>query len=159
VTEYPAQAQDQAELLGLVSAYARCVDRRDYAGLAGLFAPGSRVGKFEGPLGQLGSGYWRDGGEPFATSVRANHARYLVTTHHLGQHTTRIDADSADGETYCLAHHVYEQDGRRLNRVMAIRYLDDYSRSPAGWLFAERRLYVDWTEYRDMGSADGRRPT
>jgi hypothetical protein len=43
--------------------------------------------------------------------------------------------------------------------VMAIRYLDDYSRSPAGWLFAQRRLYVDWTEYRDMGSADGPRPT
>jgi SnoaL-like domain len=161
MTDYPARVRDQAELLGLVSAYARCVDRRDYAGLAGLFAPGSRVGKFERPPSQLGSGYWRDGGEAFAASVRANHARYLVTTHHIGQHTTCIDADSADGETYCLAHHVYEQDGRWLNRVMAIRYLDGYSRTRTGWLFAERRLYVDWIEYRDMGSvpgADGWRP-
>jgi hypothetical protein len=152
-------AQNRAELFGLVSAYARCVDRRDYAGLAALFAPGSRVGKFEGPPGQPpGPGYWRDGGEPFATSVRANHARYLVTTHHLGQQTTRVDGDRADGETYCLAHHVYERDARWINRVLSIRYLDDYRRGPAGWLFAERLLYVDWTEYRDMGSADGSGP-
>lgn len=155
MTEHGEQVQDRTEIFGLVGAYARCVDRRDYDGLAGLFAPGSRVGKFEGPPGQVGSGYWRDGGAPFAASVRANHARYVATTHLLGQHTAHIDAGSADGETYCLAHHVYEQDGRWRNRVMAIRYLDSYSRLPPGWLFTERRIYVDWIEYRAMGSAPG----
>src|ERR1700744_2259472 len=110
-----AQADDQAELHALVSAYARCVDGRDYEGLARLFTPGSRVGKFEGPREEPGPGYWRAGGEPFAASVRTNHSRYRVTTHLLGQHTTRLDGDRADGETYCLAPHVYLDGGRWMN--------------------------------------------
>jgi hypothetical protein len=152
VTAATAPADDRAGLLALVSAYARCVDGRDYDGLARLFASGSRVGKFEGPRTEPGPGFWRAGGEPFAASVRVNHARYRVTTHHLGQHTAALDGDRAGGETYCLAHHVYPDGDRWMNRVMAIRYLDDYVRGPAGWLFAERRIFVDWIEFRPMGS-------
>lgn len=149
---------DRSALAGLVAAYARCVDRRDYAGLAGLFADGSRVGKFEG---SSETGYWRDGGEVFASSVRDNHARYTATTHLLAQHDADLDGDRATGEAYCLAHHVYaDEDGWR-NRVMAIRYLDDYGRFGAGWLFTQRRILVDWIEYRPMGAvplAEGWRP-
>lgn len=152
MTAATTQADDRAGLLALVSAYARCVDGRDYDGLARLFAPASRVGKFEGPRADPGPGYWRDGGEPFAASVRANHARYRITTHHLGQHTSVLRGDRADGETYCLAHHVYSRESRWMNRVMAIRYLDAYARGPAGWLFAERQIFVDWIEFRPMGS-------
>jgi SnoaL-like domain/Luciferase-like monooxygenase len=163
LTMAPARpdARDRIELAELLSAYARCVDRRDYDGLARLFAAGSRVGKFESRPGGQGAGYWREGGTQFAASVRANHARYAVTTHLLGQHAVHIDGDSASGETYYLAHHIFRQDGRWIDRVMAIRYLDQYSRSPDGWLFAERRLFVDWIEYRPTGSeptADGWQP-
>jgi SnoaL-like domain len=156
-------AADRVELTDLVGAYARAVDTRDYAGLAGLFAPGSRVGKFEtAPGAAATAGYWRAGGEPFAASVRANHARFAVTTHLLGQHTLSDLSGRAAGELYCLAHHVYAENGRWLNRVMAIRYLDEYIRRPAGWRFAERRLLVDWVEFRAMGStpdAGGWQPT
>ena len=163
MTAAPAPADDRTELLALVSAYARCVDGRDYDGLAGLFAPGSRVGKFEGPRDDPGPGFWRDGGAPFAASVRVNHAAYRITTHQLGQHTVQLAGNRAAGETYCLAHHLYSRDARWMNRLMAIRYLDDYVRGPAGWLFAERRIFVDWIEFRPTGSvpaSDGwqRRP-
>ena len=32
--------------------------------------------------------------------------------------------------------------------VASLRYLDTFVKSDATWLFAERKLYVDWTETR-----------
>lgn len=39
--------------------------------------------------------------------------------------------------------------GQRTLMKAAIRYLDEFAKQPDGsWLFAERRLMVDWTETR-----------
>jgi hypothetical protein len=32
--------------------------------------------------------------------------------------------------------------------VASLRYLDTFVKSDRAWLFAERKLYVDWTETR-----------
>ena len=32
--------------------------------------------------------------------------------------------------------------------VASLRYLDAFVRHDGAWLFAERKLYVDWTETR-----------
>lgn len=32
--------------------------------------------------------------------------------------------------------------------IASIRYLDTFAKSEDTWLFAERRLYVDWTDTR-----------
>jgi hypothetical protein len=63
-----------------------------------------------------------------------------------------IDGDTARGETYCLAHHLYDHEGQPYNRVMAIRYLDTFRRQSSRWQIADRRLVIDWIEYRPMGS-------
>jgi hypothetical protein len=34
--------------------------------------------------------------------------------------------------------------------VAALRYSDTFVKMQGAWLFAERRLYVDWTEERPM---------
>ena len=33
--------------------------------------------------------------------------------------------------------------------VASLRYLDAFVKRDGTWLFAERRLFVDWTETRD----------
>lgn len=150
---------DRHDLERLVARYAHCVDRRDYIGLAALFAPESRVGKFEN--GEDGEGFWRIGGEPFASSVRSNHAGHRATSHFLGQHTSDIDGTTATGETYCMAYHLYVHDDQWRNRVASIRYLDDFVCSDAMWLFATRRIIVDWTAHLPMGAqptSEGWRP-
>ncbi|MFE3292130.1 nuclear transport factor 2 family protein [Rhodococcus sp. NPDC059234] len=74
---------------------------------------------------------------------------YHATTHFNGQSTVTIDGNRATGESYCLAHHVSIDDsGRRTLMIASIRYLDEFVRHEGNWLFAERRLMVDWTETR-----------
>ena len=74
---------------------------------------------------------------------------YLATTHFNGQSTVELDGDRATGESYCLAHHLtQDQDGSRTLMVASIRYLDTFVKQDGAWLFAERRLMVDWTDTR-----------
>ena len=59
-----------------------------------------------------------------------------------------MTADRATGEAYCLAHHVAVEGGTRRLMVASLRYLDTFVKKDGEWLFAERRLYVDWLEER-----------
>jgi hypothetical protein len=80
-------------------------------------------------------------------------ASYAATTHFNGQRTLALDGDRATGESYCLAHHLSNgRDGQRTMMIAAIRYLDTFVKLDGGWLFAERRLMVDWTETRESVS-------
>jgi hypothetical protein len=69
-----------------------------------------------------------------------------VTQHVNGQHTVALDGDRARGEVYCLAHHIWVENGQRMLMVMGIRYYDMYVRKEGQWLFAERKLIIDWTD-------------
>jgi SnoaL-like domain len=73
---------------------------------------------------------------------------YDVSTHFNGQSTVTLDADRATGETYCLAHHLWNENGQRMLMMMSIRYLDTFARHDDHWLFAERQLISDWTDKR-----------
>jgi hypothetical protein len=59
-----------------------------------------------------------------------------------------VTADEASGETYCLAHHVWNENRQRMLLVISIRYLDRFVRQDGTWRFAERRLITDWTDQR-----------
>jgi hypothetical protein len=59
--------------------------------------------------------------------------RYKHTTHLNGQCTIQLEGDRATGESYCLAHHVWVQDGQRTLMVMSIRYLDTFIRVGGRW--------------------------
>jgi hypothetical protein len=76
--------------------------------------------------------------------------QYETTTHFNGQSTVALNGDAATGESYCLAHHVQVRDGRRSLMVASIRYLDSFTKQGGRWLFAERRLMVDWIETRPL---------
>jgi hypothetical protein len=75
--------------------------------------------------------------------------KYDATTHFVGQSTIfTLTGDRATGEAYCLAHHVTVDGGKRRLMVASLRYLDTFVKISGVWLFAERRLYVDWMEER-----------
>ena len=74
--------------------------------------------------------------------------RYDSTTHFNGQSTVALNGDRATGESYCLAHHLYTEDGERKLMIASLRYFDTFVKTDGTWLFGERKLYVDWTEIR-----------
>jgi hypothetical protein len=137
---------DRLAIRELVDAYARCADRRDADGQKSLFTEDTRFvvymdGDGSDPTQELT-------GREALTPVFENLNSYEATTHFNGQSTIALDGDRATGESYCLAHHLYTEGGERKLMVASLRYHDTFVKLDGAWLFAERRLIVDWTETR-----------
>ena len=62
----------------------------------------------------------------------------------------------AIGESYCIAHHLFTEDGERKLMVAWLRYGDIFAKVEDNWRFAERNLYVDWTEKPPLASLSAR---
>jgi ketosteroid isomerase-like protein len=145
----PSEAADRLAIRELVEAYAHCADRRDANGQMSLFTEDSHFvvymnAKDPTPSTELHS---REALAP----VFADLNKYDATTHFLGQSTIfTLTGERATGEAYCLAHHVTVDGGKRRLMLASLRYLDTYVKIDGAWLFAERRLYVDWLEERAL---------
>ena len=145
----PGEAADRLAIRELVEAYAHCADRRDANGQMSLFTADTHFvvymnAKDPTPSQELHS---REALAP----VFAELNKYEATTHFLGQSTIfTLTEDSATGEAYCLAHHVTLEGGKRRLMLASLRYLDTFVKNDGSWLFAERRLYVDWMEERAL---------
>jgi SnoaL-like domain len=143
----PIEAADRLAIRELVVSYAHCADRRDAIGQMSLFTADTRFvvfmsAKDSKPTLAIDS---RDALAP----VFAELNKYAATTHFVGQSTIfSLSDDKAHGEAYCLAHHVTVTQGTRRLMIASHRYLDTFVKQDGTWLFAERRLYVDWTEER-----------
>ena len=143
----PEEAADRLAIRELIDAYARCADRRDAAGQMALFTDDSHFAVYmdatlDEPTQEL---HGRDALAPVFDDLNT----YVSTTHFNGQSTVVLDGRRAAGESYCLAHHLsVGEDGRRTMMIAALRYLDELVKQDGVWLFAERRLMVDWTETR-----------
>jgi hypothetical protein len=142
----PVEAADRLAIRELVDAYAHCADRRDAEGQEALFTEDTRfVVYMNGP----GTEPTQDlNGREALTPVFDDLNRYQATMHFNGQSTVELDGDRATGESYCIAHHLYTEDGTRKLMVAWLRYLDTFVRVGGEWLFAERELYLDWAETR-----------
>jgi ketosteroid isomerase-like protein len=145
----PAEAADRLAIRELVEAYAHCADRRDAKGQMSLFTEDTHFvvymnAKDRPPSMELHS---REALAPVFDDLN----KYDATTHFVGQSTIfTLSADRGTGETYCLAHHVTVEGGKRRLMVASLRYLDTFVKMDGEWLFAERRLYVDWLEERAL---------
>jgi len=81
--------------------------------------------------------------------VFADLNQYAATMHLLGQTTILTLAnDRGTAETYCMPHHLTVDGNKRQLMIAALRYYDTFVKVDGTWLFAERLLYVDWTEGR-----------
>jgi hypothetical protein len=149
VTISPEEAADRLAIRELIEAYAHCADRRDAKGQMALFTSDAHFvvymnAKDSMPSQELHS---REALAP----VFADLNKYDATTHFVGQSTIfTLTADWATGEAYCMAHHVTVEDGKRRLMLASLRYFDTCVKMDGSWLFAERRLYVDWMEERSL---------
>ena len=145
----PSEAADRLAIRELVEAYAHCADRRDVKAQMSLFTADTHFvvymnAKDPTPSQEL---HTREALAP----VFAELNKYDATTHFVVQSTIfTLTVDRATGEAYCLAHHVTLEGEKRRLLLSSLRYLDTFVKVDGAWLFAERRLYVDWLEERTL---------
>jgi hypothetical protein len=142
----PTELADRMAIRALVDAYAHCADRRDAVRQKALFTDDTHFvvymdGEGTDPSQELN-------GREALTPVFADLNRYEATTHFNGQSTIALHGGRATGESYCLAHHLSTEGGERKLMIASLRYRDTFVKHDGAWLFAERKLYVDWTDTR-----------
>jgi hypothetical protein len=140
------EAADRLAIQELIDAYAHCADRRDAKSQMALFTENTAIHVFMDsrspePTYIL---HGRDALAPIFEDLN----QYQSTTHFNGQSTIRLEGDRAIGESYCIAHHLKVNGDNRTLMLASIRYLDQFVKQDGAWLFAERKLMVDWTDTR-----------
>jgi hypothetical protein len=145
----PKEAADRLAIRELIDAYAHCADRREAEGQKALFTEDTHFvvymdGEGTEPTQDLH-------GREQLTPVFEALNQYEVTMHFNGQSTVALGGDRASAEAYCIAHHVFSEDGERKIMVAHLRYLDTLVKQGGTWLFAERNLYLEFSETRTLG--------
>jgi hypothetical protein len=113
--------------------YAQAIDRRDSAALAELF---TRDAVFVMP-GIVHSYDW------IMALPQALQVRYSKTYHAVFNQTLTLDGNTASGELYCIAHHMYSENGQDLSNDVRLRYQDRYRLGDDGrWRFSYRRVII-----------------
>jgi len=145
----PDEAADRLSIRELVEAYAHCADRRDAKGQMALFTEDTHFvvymdAKNPKPSQELHS---RAALAPVFDDLN----KYAATMHFVGQSTVlSLTGDRATGEAYTLAHHLTVDGVKRSLMIATLRYNDTFVKTDGAWLFAERKLYVDWIEERAL---------
>ncbi|GAB2888117.1 nuclear transport factor 2 family protein [Nocardioides pacificus] len=146
--------EDRLDLVDLVHRYAARVDDRDAAGVGALFTDDGVLASPAPPrsLDPVHESVGPDG----VAATMGQLAAIPLTVHTIVGHVVdALSADEATGRTTCVAHHVTERDGRPVDLVWHVRYLDAYRRTASGWRFARRDLHVDVVESRPVSAARG----
>ena len=159
------QMLDEQALRRLAESYAHAVDRLDPELLVSLFTPDGVIeADFQFSETSLltlvasvtPNGMRIVGHDQIRAIPPMLGQRFKGTWHCVMNQTTTIDGDAAHGETYTLAHHLYEPEpGQPMTFDMAIRYQDRFVRDADGWRFANRRLVVDWTRNTNVAVRAG----
>ena len=143
------EAADRLAIRELVDAYAHCADRREAEGQKALFTEDTHFLVY---MNGTGTEPTEDlHGREQLTPVFAALKQYEVTMHFNGQSAVTLEGERATGEVYCIAHHVFPADGARQIMLAYLRYLDTYVKKSGAWLFAERNLYLEFSDMRPLG--------
>lgn len=145
------RSADRLEIVNLIDAWARCADRRRPQEQAALFAPDGRITVQMADPSSSEPVQTLQGHAELAEAFKVLET-YDATTHFNGQSTITLDGDHATGESYCLAHHIWVEDGQRMLMIMAIRYHDTFIRQDGRWLFVHRELITDWIDKRSSSA-------
>jgi uncharacterized protein (TIGR02246 family) len=139
----PPSVEDRWALRELAYRYARAVDRRDWELASHLFTRDCVL---------VGPGYELVGRDAILAGLRKID-RFSATQHSVHNQLLEIVDDTATGETYCTAHHLYERDGSRRKLSWGIRYQDRCLREEGLWRYQRRELLLDWTQDLPLESA------
>lgn len=123
----------------VVLRYARCIDRRDFATLATLYADDS--------IDDHG-GFFCGSGADFVEWLPATFNNLYAGSHQIMNHLIVLDpnnSDYAEGEVYVQGYHLSDDgEGGRVHLIGGARYLDKYTKASGVWQFAHRKIAMDY---------------
>jgi hypothetical protein len=141
------EIEDRNSIRELVDAYAYCADTRDAQGQMSLFTEDTRFIVFMDAKSSEQTQTINKRADLFPVFDNLN--TYRATMHFNGQSTVlQLNDDTATGITYCIAHHQTINNGVQKLMIANIKYHDSFVKQNGKWLFAERKLLVDWIENR-----------
>lgn len=144
--QFKQETLDRLAIRELVDQYAYCADTRDAQGQQDLFTEDTHFVVYMDSKSDVPTQVINSKADLFPVFDNLN--TYHATMHFNGQSTVKLNGDRATGITYCFAHHVTLDDAGQHLMVATIRYHDVFVKQEGKWLFAERKLLVDWIENR-----------
>jgi hypothetical protein len=132
----PRETANRLELRRLVDLYASIPDDRNYALVEEVFTTDATL---------AGPGFELTGHEPIRAGMRSIE-RYSATFHAVHNQLVEIYGDDAHGDTWCVASHLHEVEGRPYKLDWGIRYKDRYRREEGRWRIARRGLELVWEQ-------------
>jgi ketosteroid isomerase-like protein len=144
------EVADRNAIHDIIDEYAYCADTRDAKGQMNLFTEDTifRVfmdARLEEPSQVVNS---RDELAPIFDNLNT----YVATMHFNGQSKIILSGDTANGTTYCFAHHLTIEGDEKKLMVAAIRYSDDFIKINDKWFFKKRDLKVQWIETKHLNN-------
>ncbi len=128
---------DKQAITELCYYYARAVDRRRFQSLRELMAANCSL---------TAPGISLTGVEEIIAGMAALD-QYKSTSHAVYNCLIEVSNDTASGEIYCQASHIYDDEqGVEKKLDWGLRYLDQYQKSNDQWQFTQRQLVIDWTQ-------------
>jgi hypothetical protein len=128
---------DREDIHDVIKRLARGTDRLDAEMMASCYHPD----------GFDDHNSFRGSGTEFAAWVLEALGKFQSTMHLIGAPAIRIEGDTAQTDTYCVAHHVSKPDENQQQSdiVLGLRYVDRFERRDGTWLIAKRVCAFDWT--------------
>ncbi|MAY37526.1 MULTISPECIES: nuclear transport factor 2 family protein [Spongiibacter] len=124
----------------LANHYVRCIDQRCFGELEQIMWP---------EFSQRGPGFAAESREQFIGNLGMLE-HFSHTFHMLGSQFGEWQGGEYRGETYCVASHFYERDGRRWKMDMGIRYHDVIVLRDGIGKYLSRDLTLVWQEDRPL---------
>ncbi|MFE6049986.1 nuclear transport factor 2 family protein [Kitasatospora sp. NPDC056446] len=134
------EISDRLEIQELLVAYTTAIDGKDFDALDGIFTDDAHIdyttfGAIAGSRAEMK--------EFLATSM----ARFTACQHLIANPEIRFDGDRATGRVMCLnALGFPAEDGDPRLALLGMWYIDDYTRTPAGWRISRRSQERGWTQ-------------
>jgi SnoaL-like protein len=143
-----SEATDRIAIKELIDNYGYYADRREADKQAGLFSEKGLLENYVTEPSDTSKPVSFFRGRKALEDAFQTLKQFQQTFHFNGQATIKIYGDSATGIVYCLAHHILMENGKRMLLVMGIHYYDTYTFQNNEWLFADRKLIIDWRDKR-----------
>jgi SnoaL-like domain len=115
--------------------YCRGIDRGDESLVLSAFHPDARDNHVG--VEELAS-------ERFPRSVALAKETMKWTSHNICNELIQVYGEVAHSESYLIAYHRLEHEGRDLDWILGARYVDRFERRNGSWRIAHRTVVFDW---------------
>ena len=72
------------------------------------------------------------------------------TSHNICNELIEVDGDIAQAESYLIAYHRIEHEGKDLDWILGARYVDTFERRNGMWRIAHRTVIFDWDRFDEV---------